>query len=37
MIIHDIDYSDIDSILAGLKGTLYYVSGCMMFVCRCLS
>jgi hypothetical protein len=33
MLIHDVNYGDINSILAGSKGTLYCVSGWMMFVC----
>jgi hypothetical protein len=34
LLIHEVDYGDMDTILKGSKGTLYYVSGWMMFVCR---
>jgi hypothetical protein len=35
MLIHEVDYGDVDTILKGsTKGTLYYLSGWMMFVCR---
>jgi hypothetical protein len=34
MLIPEVDYGDVDTILKGSKGTLYYVSGWMMFVCR---
>jgi hypothetical protein len=33
-LVREVDYGDVDTILKGSKGTLYYVSGWMMFVCR---
>jgi hypothetical protein len=36
MLIHEVDYGDVNTIMKGSKGTLDYVSGWMMVVCRCL-